>query len=168
MSEHEHSPEIAPRKKPVQSQVAKEAHDSDLKADRPQGRKPQHTIGDGASVPHAGPDHHAHMAADFRKRFWISLILTLPVLFLSPMLQSLAGLREAIRFPGDVYVLFGFSSAIFWYGGWPFLKGVVGEIKSRRPGMMTLISVAVPPLRRCGFTPTSSCGSPACPRHIGR
>lgn len=95
------------------------------------------------SIPHAGPDRHAHMAADFRKRFCISPILTLPVLALSPMLQTLAELREAIRFPGDVYVLFGFSSAIFWYGGWPFPKGFVEELKSRRPGMMTLISVAI-------------------------
>ena len=83
------------------------------------------------------------MAADFRKRFWISLVLTLPILVLSPMLQSLVGLREAIRFPGDLYVLFGLSSAVFWYGGWPFLKGFVEELKSRRPGMMTLISVAI-------------------------
>ena len=74
---------------------------------------------------HAGHDHHAHMAADFRKRFWISLVLTLPILVLSPMLQTLVGLREAIRFPGDIYVLFGLSSAVFWYGGWPFLKGFV-------------------------------------------
>jgi Cu2+-exporting ATPase len=83
------------------------------------------------------------MAADFRKRFWISLILTLPILVLSPMLQQLAGLREAIRFYGDVYVLFGFSSAVYWYGGWPFLKGLIEEFKSRKPGMMTLVSVAI-------------------------
>ena len=74
---------------------------------------------------HDHHDHHAHMAADFRKRFWISLALTLPILVLSPMLQTLVGLREAIRFPGDIYVLFGLSSAVFWYGGWPFLKGLV-------------------------------------------
>ena len=83
------------------------------------------------------------MAADFRRRFWISLVLTLPILVLSPMLQSLVGLGEAISFPGDLYVLFGLSSAVFWYGGWPFLKGFVEELRSRRPGMMTLISVAI-------------------------
>ena len=87
--------------------------------------------------------HHAHMAADFRKRFWISLVITLPILVLSPMLQELAGLREAIRFPGDLYVLFSLSSAVFWYGGWPFLKGLFEELKSRRPGMMTLVAVAI-------------------------
>jgi Cu2+-exporting ATPase len=97
------------------------------------------------AAPAAGghKDHHAHMAADFQKRFWISLVLTLPILVLSPMLQKLVGLREAIRFPGDLYVLFGLGSAVFWYGGWPFLKGFFEELKSRRPGMMTLISVAV-------------------------
>lgn len=93
--------------------------------------------------PHEHQDHHAHMAADFRKRFWISSVLTLPILGLSPMLQTVVGLREAVRFPGDIYVLFGISSAVFWYGGWPFLKGFFEEIKSRRPGMMTLISVAI-------------------------
>ncbi|OGV46980.1 MAG: copper-translocating P-type ATPase [Lentisphaerae bacterium GWF2_57_35] len=80
---------------------------------------------------------------DFRKRFWISLILTLPILVLSPMLQKLVGLREAIRFSGDLYVLFGFSSAVFWYGGWPFLKGLFKELQTRQPGMMTLVAVAI-------------------------
>ena len=93
---------------------------------------------------HSGhEDHHAHMAADFRRRFWISLVLTLPVLALSPMLQSWVGLRGSIRFAGDMYVSFAFASAVFWYGGWPFLKGIVKEIKSREPGMMTLIAVAI-------------------------
>ncbi|MDR9500918.1 MAG: copper-translocating P-type ATPase [Desulfurivibrionaceae bacterium] len=88
-------------------------------------------------------DHHAHMARDFRKRFWISLIITLPILFLSPMLQKLMGLREAFRFAGDLYLLFGLASAVFWYGGWPFLKGLFRELKSRQPGMMTLVAVAI-------------------------
>ena len=92
---------------------------------------------------HAGPDHHAHMAADFGKRFWISLGLTLPILVLSPLLQGLVGAREAVGFPGATYVLFGLSSAVFWYGGWPFLKGLLTEIESRRPGMMTLVAVAI-------------------------
>jgi Cu2+-exporting ATPase len=93
--------------------------------------------------PPAAPDHHAHMAADFRKRFWISLAISAPILALSPMLQSLLGLREAMRFPGDVYVLFGLSSAVFCYGGWPFLKGFIREVRAHEPGMNVLISVAV-------------------------
>src|SRR3970040_1260264 len=93
--------------------------------------------------PREHQDHHAHMAADFRKRFWISLGLTLPILVLSPLLQTLVVLREAIRFSGDIYVLFGLSSAVFWYGGWPFLKGLFNELKSRQPGMMTLVAVSI-------------------------
>jgi Cu2+-exporting ATPase len=92
---------------------------------------------------HNGTSHHAHMAADFRKRFWVSLVLTPPILVLSPLLQKLVGLRDAFRFPGEVFVLFVFSSAVFWYGGLPFLKGFIAEIKSRQPGMMTLVTVAI-------------------------
>jgi Cu2+-exporting ATPase len=88
-------------------------------------------------------DHHAHMVADFRFRFWVSLVLTLPVLALSPMLQQFVGLEEALRFPGDLYLLFGLSTAVFFYGGWPFLKGLFEEIADANPGMMTLIAVAI-------------------------
>ncbi|MDP1863591.1 MAG: copper-translocating P-type ATPase [Thiobacillus sp.] len=88
-------------------------------------------------------NHHAHMAADFRKRFWIALVLTLPILVLSPMLQELVGLRDTFRFSGDLYILFGLSTAVFFYGGWPFLKGLFEELKSRQPGMMTLVAVAI-------------------------
>jgi P-type Cu2+ transporter len=83
------------------------------------------------------------MVADFRRRFWLSLVVTVPILILSPMIQHFLGLGESIRFFGDQYVLFGLSSAIYFYGGYPFLKGIIGEIKSRKPGMMTLISVAI-------------------------
>lgn len=87
-------------------------------------------------------EHHAHMAEDFKKRFWICLVLTIPVLVMSPMIQSLIG-TEMLRFRGDLYVLFGISSIIFFYGGWPFLKGLYDEIKQFQPGMMTLIAIAV-------------------------
>ena len=138
--------------KPAHDEVAKKAYAIYLKEGRPQGHAEQNWLEAEAQLRHAGSDHpdhhdhhdhHAHMAADFRKRFWISLVLTLPILVLSPMLQKLVGLREAIRFPGDLYVLFGLSSAVFWYGGWPFLKGLFEELKSRRPGMMTLVAVAI-------------------------
>src|SRR6516225_7094122 len=89
---------------------------------------------------HAGHDHRA-MIADFRRRFWVSLILTVPVLALSPLIQSLLGIQ--LRFPGDSYVLFGLSALVFFYGGWPFLTGLIDEVSSRRPGMMTLIGVAI-------------------------
>lgn len=88
-------------------------------------------------------DHHAHMVADFRKRFWISLILTVPILLLSPMIQQFLGIGESLRFAGDMYVLFVLSSIVFFYGGYPFLKGLYDEVRSGNPGMMTLIAVAI-------------------------
>lgn len=90
----------------------------------------------------SGHDHRA-MVADFRRRFWISLFLTLPILALSPMIQEVLGLRAALAFPGSDFLLFGLSSIVFFFGGWPFLKGLFGEIAARRPGMMTLISLAI-------------------------
>ncbi|MFH0762325.1 MAG: heavy metal translocating P-type ATPase, partial [Candidatus Omnitrophota bacterium] len=87
--------------------------------------------------------HHAHMAADFKKRFWICMVFTLPILILSPMIQGFFGLREAIRFPGDIYLLFILSSIVFFYGGRPFLKGLFDELKQSQPGMMTLVAVAL-------------------------
>ena len=97
----------------------------------------------GATGGHGHGDHHAHMVADFRKRFWIALIITIPVLVLSPMMQRFLGLGETIRFTGDLYVLFVLSSVIFFYGGWPFLKGLFDELKDKQPGMMTLIAIAI-------------------------
>ena len=88
-------------------------------------------------------DHHAHMVADFRRRVWVSLILMVPVLALAPMIQGLLGLREAFAFPGDSYVQFAFASIVFFYGGWPFLKGFFEEISKKTPGMMTLIALAI-------------------------
>ncbi|CDH45185.1 copper-translocating P-type ATPase [Candidatus Contendibacter odensensis] len=103
----------------------------------------KHEMADEHNAHHDHQEHHAHMAADFRKRFWIALVLTVPILVLSPLLQKLVGLRDAFSFPGDLYVLFGLSSAVFWYGGWPFLKGLYTELESRQPGMMTLVAVAI-------------------------
>jgi Cu2+-exporting ATPase len=65
------------------------------------------------------------------------------VLALSPLIQGLLGLQRTLTFPGDSYVLFGLSAIVFLYGGWPFLEGLVSEVSSRRPGMMTLIGVAI-------------------------
>jgi Cu2+-exporting ATPase len=88
---------------------------------------------------HAG--HHAHNVEDFRRRFWISLAATVPILLLSPMIQRLLGFSAT--FPGDLWVLFVLSSFVFFYGGLPFLKGLGSEVKDRLPGMMTLISLAI-------------------------
>ncbi|MFZ2053427.1 MAG: copper-translocating P-type ATPase, partial [Candidatus Aminicenantales bacterium] len=83
------------------------------------------------------------MVADFRRRFWISMAISAPVLLLSPMIQRFLELRGVLRFPGDLYVLFFLSSFVFLYGGYPFLKGIVDELKKGNPGMMTLIALAI-------------------------
>ncbi len=88
-------------------------------------------------------DHHAHMVADFRRRFWVSLVVTIPILALSPLVQRFLGLAGVISFPGDIYLLFVLSSFVFFYGGYPFLKGMFGELTKATPGMMTLIAIAI-------------------------
>lgn len=92
---------------------------------------------------HQSPSHHTNMVADFRRRFWVSLALTLPILFLSPMIQHFLRLDSKLRFQGDQYVLWVLSSVVFFYGGFPFLKGLFDEIKKHKPGMMTLIALAI-------------------------
>ncbi|HHC80999.1 MAG TPA: cadmium-translocating P-type ATPase [Flavobacteriia bacterium] len=89
----------------------------------------------------AGHDHHKMMIADFKKRFWVTLILAIPILFLSPMIQKFFGYEFLL--PGNSYILFVLSSVVYFYGGWPFIKGFIKEIKKRSPGMMTLIFMAI-------------------------
>jgi len=87
--------------------------------------------------------NHPAMIADYRRRFWVAVTLTVPILALSPMIQSLLGLTDALNFAGDRYLLLLLSTVVYFYGGWPFLQGVRDELKSRNIGMMTLISVAI-------------------------
>ena len=90
-----------------------------------------------------GHDHHAAMVADFRRRFFVSLGTTLPILVLSPMIQQWLGVGEALGFAGDTMVLLALSTFVYGYGGWPFLTGLVDELRDRTPGMMTLVAFAV-------------------------
>lgn len=92
---------------------------------------------------HNQSEHQGHTIEDFKKRFWISLVITIPILLLAPMIQQLLGLKETLRFNGDIYVLFALSSFVFFYGGYPFLKGLVNELNRRQPAMMTLIALAI-------------------------
>lgn len=87
-------------------------------------------------------EHHKHMMEDFKRRFIISMTLTAPILMLAPMVRSFLGLGY-LSFPGDVYVLFTLSATVYVYGGKPFLKGTKDEILSHKPGMMTLIGIAI-------------------------
>src|SRR5690554_2361690 len=88
-----------------------------------------------------GHDHHEMMIADFRKRFWITLVLTIPILIFSPMIQGFLGYDFLL--PGNQYILFALSSVVYFYGGWPFITGFWSEVKKGAPGMMTLISMAI-------------------------
>jgi P-type Cu2+ transporter len=89
----------------------------------------------------AGHDHHKMMIEDFKKRFWVCLILSIPVLVLSPMIQDFLGYK--LNVPGNSYILLVLSSVIYFWGGLPFLKGFITEIKQKGPGMMTLIAMAI-------------------------
>ncbi len=108
---------------------------------KPQEVKPHHM-----EHPHhhesGGHDKHAgHSVADFWKRFVVCAVVTLPVLALSHMIQQWLGFT--VKFPGDKYVLFALSTFIFFYGGYPFLKGLYDEVRHNAIGMMTLIGVAI-------------------------
>lgn len=88
--------------------------------------------------------HHDHQTmhhGDFKIRFFISLILTIPLLILSPMIQML--LHFEFTFVGANYVVFLLATIIFLYGGWPFLSGLFNELRAKNPGMMTLIGIAI-------------------------
>jgi Cu2+-exporting ATPase len=92
-------------------------------------------------VRHAGHDHHKMMIADFKKRFYVVLILTIPIMLLSPMIQQ--WMKVDWSFKGSSWLLLVLSSVVFFYGGWPFLKGFIDELKRRKPGMMVLIAFAI-------------------------
>ena len=93
------------------------------------------------TISHSGHGSHSSGIADFKKRFYVVLVLTIPIMLLSEMIQHWFGIH--FSFPGSKYVLFFLSSIVFFYGGWPFLKGLVGELRAKNPGMMTLVGFAI-------------------------
>jgi Cu2+-exporting ATPase len=90
---------------------------------------------------HTGQHDHSKMIDDFKKRFYISLILTIPVLLFSPLIQEFLGIE--FTFPGISLGAAALATVIYFYGGWPFLKGLKDELASGGPGMMTLIAIAI-------------------------
>jgi P-type Cu2+ transporter len=90
---------------------------------------------------HDHGDHHKHMAEDFKKRFFISIFITIPVLLFSSTIQGWFGFE--LDFTGRSYVVFALATVLFFYGGWPFLTGLADELKKKQPGMMTLIALAI-------------------------
>jgi Cu2+-exporting ATPase len=93
------------------------------------------------SKEHAGHDHHSMMITDFKKRFYVVLILTFPIMLLSEMIQHWLNIH--IDLPGSEYVLLALSTVVYFYGGRPFLKGLLDEVKAKSPGMMFLIGFAI-------------------------
>lgn len=94
-------------------------------------------------MPHAGHDRHAgHSVAMFREKFWLSLALTLPVVIWSKEVQHWLGYSAPV-FPGSRFIPAVLGTVVFVYGGGVFLRGAWGELSERRPGMMTLISLAI-------------------------
>ena len=107
-------------------------------------RHSEHGADAGAHSEHEGMSHadHSGHEAIFRQRFWVSLLLSIPVLLYSPTLRAL--LRFSLpAFPGSQWIEPLFGVVIFLYGGVPFLQMALPELRNRRPGMMTLISLAI-------------------------
>src|SRR5690348_9390180 len=92
------------------------------------------------SMDHSG--HAGHSPDMFKRPFWISLILTIPILVYAELFQQLLGYTAPV-FPGSQYIGFVLGSIIYWYGGWVFLSGAFDELRRRLPGMMTLVALAI-------------------------
>ena len=138
----DHSKMNHSKKEMTQEEHAK-TDNSEMDMTQEEHAKMDHSKMDHGAAPMgmAGHDHHKMMIEDFKKRFWVTLFLTIPILFFSPMIQMFFGYEFLL--PGNPYVLFGLSSIVYFYGGWPFLKGFWSEMKSGSPGMMTLITMAI-------------------------
>lgn len=102
----------------------------------------QHTAASTGSSAHAGHVDHSGHEEMFRRRFWVSLVLSVPVLLYTPMLQMWFGF-EMPAFMGSQWIAPLFAVIVFIYGGIPFLQMAAPEIRNRQPGMMLLISLAI-------------------------
>lgn len=150
---HHHPAATAPSaKEPPALQQAQQhiGHDAHTGAGQVPAQDSGHAHHDHSSTKHGGQDHgsmghaghdHGAMIADFLRRFWICLVLSVPVVALSMMFQQVAGYH--LDFAGRNWIVLSLSSVIYFYGGWPFLTGMAGELRSRRLGMMTLVAVAI-------------------------
>jgi len=100
------------------------------------------TKGHGAMKHEGGGSHHEHMAQDFKRRFFVSLAVTVPILLMSPTVQGWFGFTLP-RFPGYDLALFALASAVALYGGLPFYRGARRDLERGVLGMMVLVSLAV-------------------------
>jgi len=104
----------------------------------------EHAAGDHPAEEHAGGHGHEHgdHVAMFRDKFWLSLLLTVPIVIFSEMVQDWFGYTLP-SFPGDDLIAPVLGTIVFFYGGWPFITGAISEVRARQPGMMLLIGMAV-------------------------
>lgn len=106
----------------------------------------EHTHNNGQHKHHShtsdnGHDHHMHHHGNFKRKFFISLIFTIPIIILSPMMGI--QLPFQVSFPGSEWIVLILSTILFFYGGMPFLSGAKDEIASKKPGMMTLVALGI-------------------------
>ncbi|GAA6115930.1 heavy metal translocating P-type ATPase [Apilactobacillus kunkeei] len=101
-------------------------------------------IGCGMDMGHGGMDHgsmgHMHMG-NLKLKFWISLILTIPIIIMSPMMGMKMPFQ--VTFPGSDFVVLVLGTILFIYGGYPFFTSCISEMKSKKPGMMSLITMGI-------------------------
>src|SRR5881409_3452223 len=93
---------------------------------------------------HAAHDMHAgHSVEMFRRKFWGTLLLSIPTIAWAPMIQHWLGYEAWGGSAASRFIPALFGTLVFGYGGWVFVKGAIGELADRRPGMMTLIALAI-------------------------
>lgn len=127
----------------------------------PSPSEPKHAHPSGEHASHTGHDKHAgHTPEMFRDRFFVSLLLTLPILYFSEQLQDWFGYRAA-QFPGSAWVNPVLGTILYFYGGLVFLKGALRELRARTPGMMTLIALGI--TAAYGYSLAVSLGLPGMP-----
>lgn len=116
-------------------------HDRSVHHDHKDSDHEHHSQHNNHEDNHNHHDHHAMMVVDFKKRFFLSLVLLIPILVLSPMIQNFIGFE--LNFNGDSIVLLILSTILFFYGGKPFFIGTIDELKQKTPAMMSLIGLAI-------------------------
>lgn len=134
--EHRHSSQAVGGRQVSHTQAEHSTH-------QPHGAMSQHgSRQDDEHVVHSHGQHAGHSVAMFKNRFWLTLALAVPVVYFSPMFGHLLGYQAPV-FPGSAWIPPVLGTVIFFYGGQPFLKGGLNELKSRKPGMMLLIAMAI-------------------------
>lgn len=133
-SESKHGPSLKPGPAPTAPGEAENHHQHEMKQ---VGAAGNHSDDNGGHDKHAG-----HSIAMFRNRFWVCLILTIPTLILGPMIPGWFGFSP-LHLPGAQWISAVLGTVVYLYGGWVFVAGAIRELKTRLPGMMTLIALAI-------------------------